>query len=206
VSEHGDPSTIAAITAHMTRCFGEPGPAWHEVVMIPAGDRDSIVLFTTGMSDLAMAVDPRAEGAPIYAELMLRLPATWQLGTDLFEDERWSWPVRWLKTLARMPHECATWLGYGHTIPNGDPARPLAPGVPFTGFIVAPPTSLSEEDSVIRTPTRAVALYAIYPLHPDELAYKLQHGAHALFELLDAAGVTDEIVLDRPSVVPLRRP
>jgi len=35
--------------------------------------------------------------------------------------------------------------------------------------------------------------------------HKLEHGADALFELLDAAGVTDEIAPARPSTVPRRR-
>jgi hypothetical protein len=192
-------STIEAITAHMTACIGTPETAWQDVHVIPATEgRDSITLFTTGMSDRPMTVDPRAVGAPAYAELMMRLPKGWPLGED-------SWPVRWLRRLARLPHEHATWLGWGHTIPNGDPAAPLAPGVPFTGFIIAPPTSLDEQDSVVRTPDRSIAIYAIYPLHPDELAHKLAHGADALFELLDAAGVTDEVDPARPSVLATRR-
>jgi len=212
--EEGDAATIEAITAHMTRCLGEPAFVWHEIVsdrvhidvhVIPGCDGEPTTLFTTGMSDLPMAVDPRAHGAPIYAELMLRLPPTWQLEQEALQDERRYWPVRWLKRLARLPHEYATWLGWGHTIPNGDPPQPLAPGVPFAGFIVAPPTSLDENDSTVTAPGRSVAIYAIYPLHPDEMDYKLEHGADALFERLDQLGVTDEVTPDRPSAVSKRR-
>jgi hypothetical protein len=214
-SDDGDAATIEAVTAHMTACFGAPTQVWHELasdlvhidvhLIPPSEEHPSITLFTTGMSDLPMTLAPAATGAPVHAELMVHLPASWQLGEDALHDASRYWPVRWLMTLARLPHRYTTWLGWGHTIPNGDPAMPLAPGVPFTGFIIAPPTSLTEADAVVAAPGRSIALYAIYPLHPDELTLKLERGADALFALLDAAGVTDEIAPARPSTVPRRQ-
>jgi hypothetical protein len=206
------PATIDAITAHMTACVGQAEFVFHEIasdrvhldVHIVAG-AEAFTLYTTGMSDLPMAVDPRASGAPMYAELMLRLPKTWRLSQEAFADDRWYWPVRWLKSLARLPHEYATWLGWGHTIPNGEPPGPVTPGSPFVGFIIGPPTSLTEAEATIAAAGRSVALFAIYPLHADEMTYKLEHGTDALFDLLDAAVVTDEITPDRPSVIPRRR-
>ena len=57
---------------------------------------------------------------------MAALPGDWRLTADDFKDERWYWPVRQLKYLARLPHKHATWLGFGHTIPNGDSAEVYA--------------------------------------------------------------------------------
>jgi hypothetical protein len=209
--EEGDEATIEAITAHMTACLGETKLVWHEIVSdrvhldvhVIEGD-DAITLYTTGMSDLPMTVDPSATGSPLYAELMLQLPTTWQLSKEAFADEHWYWPVGWLKQLARLPHEYATWLDWGHTIPNGDPPKPLAPGVPFVGFIIGPPTSLDEAQANVIANGRSVAIFAIYPLHADEMSHKLEHGTDSLFERLDAAGVTDQLSPNRPSVVPRR--
>lgn len=58
---------------------------------------------------------------PRYAELVISLPPFWPLDEQSWRDERHYWPVRLLKTLGRLPHEYDTWLGVGHTIPNGDP-------------------------------------------------------------------------------------
>ncbi len=211
---HGDEATIAAVVAHVEGHLGTVASVWHELVSewvhldvhaIAASEaHEAITLFTTGMSDLPMAVDDAAADAPAHVELMLRLPPDWQLGDAAFADERWYWPVRWLKELARLPHQYATWLGWGHTIPNGDPPAPLAPGVPFTGFVIAPPTCLDEDAATVVTAARATTILAIYPLHPDEMTFKLEHGADALFECMDKAGVTDRIDLRRPSVVPKR--
>ena len=37
------------------------------------------------------------------------------------KDERWYWPIRLLKSLARLPINCDSWLGHGHTVENREP-------------------------------------------------------------------------------------
>ena len=32
------------------------------------------------------------------------------------KDEKWYWPIRLLKSLARLPIASDTWLGFGHTL------------------------------------------------------------------------------------------
>ena len=32
------------------------------------------------------------------------------------KDEKWYWPIRLLKSLARLPIASDTWLGFGHTM------------------------------------------------------------------------------------------
>jgi len=56
-----------------------------------------------------------------WAELVLCLSRDWPVGQTDINDERHFWPLPWLWKLARFPHEYRTWLGYGHTVPNGDP-------------------------------------------------------------------------------------
>ena len=55
------------------------------------------------------------------AELAISLPADWKMKKEDFKDERWGWPIRLLKVLARLPIASKTWLGYGHTMDNEEP-------------------------------------------------------------------------------------
>ncbi len=218
-----DATAVDAVVALVARHLGaadhvfrdlesEPIPIDVHVVR-PADADDAWTLFTTGMSDRPMQV-PDGVDAPRSVELMVRLPATWPVLGELRPGEpaprevaveaRWHWPVRWLKHLARLPHTLQTWLGDGHTIPNGDPPQAVAPGVPFVGFVIGAPASLPEDDDVARPGDgNAIHLFAIYPLHPDELVFKLARGWGELADRLADAGVDDVIDLARPSVAKL---
>ena len=55
------------------------------------------------------------------AELLIALPPDWKLDHDSLQDERWYWPIRLLKSLARLPGISDTWLGWGHTVDNQEP-------------------------------------------------------------------------------------
>ena len=45
---------------------------------------------------------------------------------------------------------------------------------------------------------RKIALLALIPLHPDEVAVKLERGTGALIEVLDRGRVTELLDPDRP--------
>jgi Suppressor of fused protein (SUFU) len=145
---HGDPGTIGAVEEHVARHIGAIDRVWHEVisdrvhldvhVVEPTPQRPFVTLVTTGMSDQPMAV-PQDAGLPSYAELLICLPPDWPRQQQDLADERNYWPIRWLKTLARLPHDYDTWLGPGHTVPNGDPAEPFADGTGFCAMLVARP-------------------------------------------------------------------
>ena len=55
------------------------------------------------------------------AELAIALPADWKLDQESMKDEKWYWPIRLLKSLARLPINCDSWLGHGHTVENREP-------------------------------------------------------------------------------------
>src|SRR5215831_18616558 len=130
---------IEEIEKHVATYFGAPATVFHEIVsdlvhidvhiIPPHAERDCWTLFTAGMSDRPMS-PPEGADDEKWAELMISLPPDWTLDklsvtpppADL---EKWYWPIRWLKQLARFPHTCETWLGSGHTIPNGDPPEPF---------------------------------------------------------------------------------
>lgn len=174
------------IESHLTKHVGPVETVFHEIVsdlvhldvhFIPATDERPVhVLFTTGVSDRPMTVPAGAEEYA-RAELLIQLPRHWPLTSPDFDDEKNYWPIRWLKTIGRLPHEYDTWIGWGHTIPNGDPPEPIA-DTKFVGFLLMPPMGLSPE--VFRLQTRAgpfVHVYQLVPLYPEEMDLKLQKGS-----------------------------
>lgn len=205
---------------HYARLFGTEPTVWHEIVSPvvhvdvylypPTPERPHAVLATLGMSDLPMTVPEEVErwaaneGLPSLsrAEVMLALPADWPLTQEAFREEANYWPLRLLKQLARLPHEYGTWLGWGHTLPNGHPvAQPYHASAPFTGVMLASPTLYGDEASPFRIGERGGHLYAAIPLTTTEMDFKLQHGADALVERLVGQGVSELIDERRASVV-----
>jgi hypothetical protein len=208
VAPHSD--NLEAIEKHIAEHLGEPATVFHEIIsttvhidvhLVPATpDRPWVSLVTSGMSDLPMTAPEGAEDCR-FAELMTRLPPDWPLTQEAFQDERNYWPLRWLKQLARLPHEYQTWLSYGHSIPNGDPPAPLAPGLPFVGVVLSPPWIGGDGFQTLHladgTPVR---FWSLVPLHPSEIDFKLRHGTGELFQRLAAVGASDLVDLDRPPV------
>ena len=147
-----------------------------------------------------MAV-PHEISAARYAELMVTLPPDWRLDQKSLENEQWYWPIRMLKSLARLPHLYATWLGPGHSVPNGDPAEPYAPGTKLCGAIVVRPVTVRREFALLEvSPTKHVAFYSVVPIFSSEMRLKLDKGSDALFELMDARKIDDVIDPQRKNV------
>lgn len=200
-----------AVERHFEQHVGPIDSVFHEIIsdlvhvdvhlIRPAAERDHWVLFTTGMSDREMTM-PNDAPFPSRAELVVSLPADWKLDQASFEDERWYWPIRGLKFLARLPHEYRTWLGPGHTIPNGDPPKPFEGCAGFCCFMVLPTMLFPEDQRIVTTPSGdSIALYAVLPLHLPEMSLKLNKGSEALLDELDRADVGEVIDPNRPSAV-----
>ncbi|GIH08702.1 hypothetical protein Rhe02_67690 [Rhizocola hellebori] len=207
----GDEETARAIEAHIERYFGPIAFVWHEIVsdlvhidvhvVEPTPQRPYFVLVTSGMSDRPMNVPAAAEVSP-FAELMLCLPETWPLNADAFEDENAYWPIRWLKMVARLPHEYNTWIGEWHSVPNGDPAEPFASKTPFAGVLVAPMVRCEPEANTIVTESgKEISLLALVPLHRAEIDLKVARGTDALLDAFDAISVSEIFDPARPSAV-----
>ena len=80
---------------------------------------DYYTLVTMGMGAHRMNVPGAlAEYKLERAELAIALPRNWKLKHEDLKNERWYWPIRLLKTLARLPIASDTWLGFGHTMDN----------------------------------------------------------------------------------------
>ncbi|TDD44885.1 suppressor of fused domain protein [Kribbella antibiotica] len=203
------PGVDEAIDRHIQEHFGPVDYVVHEIighhatvhvyVVAPTTERPYLTLVTSGMSELPMAV-PEELGITPYTELMLALPANWPLPGTADPDAPGAWPIRLLKQTARMPHEYATWLGIWHSVPNGDPAEPYAPGTSFAGVVVTPMLNVPPEARVIEVGDgTTIDLLALIPLHADEMKLKLSRGTDALIAGLDRGKVSELLDPDRPS-------
>jgi hypothetical protein len=215
---NGDDDTIAAISDHIERHLGPVSGVYHELIsdkvhldvyiVSPSADFPFYTLVTSGMSDRAMNVPPEAspDEAPPYAELCILLPSTWNIPLDAadvgaaFEDENVYWPIRWLKMLARLPHEYNTWLGFGHTIPNGEDAEPFADGTELGCMLLLTALSLPEEFQTLAvSPDKTVQFYTLYPIYREEMELKMERSVDALLDKFDEYGIGDVLDLTRPN-------
>jgi hypothetical protein len=174
----------AAREAVYDRMFGEAAAVSHELIPLaphidvysfPPGhkERRCYTLVTSGMSDLRMSVHTSASGAPSRVELIFYClePIPEYIGI--------------LRRLAHFPHDIKTWMGYGHTMPNGDPPKPfwgsdVLDMLLFMPTIVRPDNSLPRELVLDGDP---VHFLWIVPLTTPECNLKLVEGFEAILDL-----------------------
>lgn len=203
----GDSENIELIDAHIEKHIGPVDTVFHELIsdlvhidihmVAPTEDRPWHTLVTSGMSDRPMVTPPGLEEFA-HAELLVCLPAEWDLTEASMKDERNYWPVRALKYLARFPHEHETWLFEGHTIPNGDPAEPLADGLGFIGWLLYWPITVKEEFLTLKVnDQKTIYFLAIYPLFQGEMDLKLNKGTDGLIKRFQKNKVSEIIDVDR---------
>jgi hypothetical protein len=194
---------IEQISAHIETHLGKVETVFHEIVsdtvhvdvhiVKPNSTSPYVRLVTSGMSDLPMPI-PAGSSAPRFTELMMTLPPTWRLDQASFEEESWYWPIRLVKYLARLPHKYNTWLGYGHTVPNGDPAESYASNTQLLCALILPPVSIPDEFRNLRIDEqKTITFYSVVPLYREEMDLKLRSGSDALLEKLDQRDITDVI-------------
>lgn len=203
----GEPS-IEEISNHIEKHIGEIHMVFHELVseqvhidvywVRPTEERPFHTLVTSGMSDKPMNTPAGIENCD-FAELSICLPEEWKISTEDFKEERNYWPVRWLKYLARFPHEYNTWFGYGHTIPNGDPAKPFADNTQLNTMVLLPTIIFGEDFHTLELNGKSIGFYKLIPLYSEEVDLKMKKGVEALFEGFDKLGVSDIVQINRPN-------
>jgi hypothetical protein len=206
--------SLEEISNHIEAHLGKVDFVFHELVsdtvhidihiVKPQKSFPFVRLVTSGMSDLPMTI-PEDASVPRFAEVMVTLPATWALDQESFQDERWYWPVRLLKELARLPHKHGTWLGFGHTVPNGDPSEPYAANTKLCGALILPSVTVPDEFHTLRIDeAKEITFFSVVPLYADEMALKLREGVDELLDKFDSAELTDVIDPLRRSVLKKR--
>lgn len=197
------------IEQHVEQYIGNIAAVFHEIIsdtlhldlllVHPTEERPWNTLITMGMSALPMNT-PSEMFEQRYAELMISLPAAWPMTEESFKDDRNYWPLYWLKTLARMPSQYDTWLGFGHSVPNGDPPMPLADNTALSGIVLSPPLEREGFAQLDIDGKRTVYFWNLVPIYREEMDFKLKHDAGALFDRFANAGVSEIIDINRKNV------
>jgi hypothetical protein len=197
---------IVAIDRFIKSNIGEVVQVFHELASDDlhidihhgrtTGDIPYQWLFTSGMSRMPMNV-PRGTDAQPFAELLICLPPEWPLDMGALKNENYYWPIRLLKMLARYPHLNNSWLHGGHSVPYG---KPFAANTRMSEVVLAAPHLLFSEPAVY-VRDKKVLLWAVYPLYPEELAYKNNNGFAALEDLFAEHGISEALNPRRISVV-----
>ena len=185
---------------HIKHYFGNFEQVYHESVSdiihvdialsLPSPERNHYVLTTMGMGAKIMEQVPQElrEKGIGRLELMIALPADWDIHSS---DEKWYWPLRWLKILARFPFEEDTWLGWGHSIPKGDV---FAENTKMNTILLDVPYEYGEDSySVSLSNGEEVHFLQLLPIYQEEAQYKIKNGTQALLQLFDKnfSGVVD---------------
>jgi hypothetical protein len=162
----------------------------------PVNSRPYHTLITAGMSSVAMHVPPDVS-APHRLELMMTLPEGWKPEDD--------WATRLLQSLSKLPRAREGWLGWGHTVPNGEPAQPLAPHTELCGVIIAPSLLVPVAFYELDIDGERVAFYSVIPLYREELELHAREGMAVLLERLLHNDINDVVYLKRKNVARRKR-
>ncbi|WP_288883017.1 suppressor of fused domain protein [Pedobacter panaciterrae] len=210
----GDGDNIDAISNHIEKHVGKIESVFHEIVsdkvhidvhwVKPTEHRPYHTLVTSGMSDKPMNVPEEADNLQ-YAELCVLLPSSWKINAEsyalmeeVFSDENNYWPVRWLKSIARFPHEYDTWIGPYHTIPNGEKAEPFSENTKLGCMFVFPSNNLPSEFTQLEiSENKVINFYSLYPTYKEEMNYKLNKGSDALLDKFREFRVSSVIDVNR---------
>ena len=199
---------MEAVEGHIQQYFGKIENVFHEIVspdihvdicmVPPTEERDYYTLVTMGMGAHRMNVpEELAEYKLERAELAIALPADWKLDQESMKDEKWYWPIRLLKSLARLPIASDTWLGFGHTMDNEDD---FAKDTKLCAAILTGPQGTQDGSEVCPLPGgEEVNFYQVIPLYRDELEYKLAHDADALLGKMN--GISFVVEPDRQDAI-----
>lgn len=178
------------VEKHIEKYYGKFDEVFHEIyspdihvdicVIPPTKKRRYYTLITMGMGAHRMNVpEELAEYGLERAEVMIALPPDWKVYE---EEERWYWPIRLLKNIARLPVAENTWLAWGHTVDNFEP---YDAGTALCGALLIDPEIGREGCGLLTLPNgEAVNFYQLIPLYREEMEYKIANSTDALLDLM----------------------
>ncbi len=141
----------------------------------PTDKRPFYTLASGGMSDLPMQIPPHVDRSYARREIILYCETP--------EEDY----INMVRYFARFPFRYSTWLGHGHTIPNGDPPAPIFEDSAMVAVILL---------ATIVHPDNQLATYVTFegdpveflwpvPITQAEVSYKLEHGTNSLLDKFD---------------------
>ena len=195
---------IDAIEEHIKEYFGEFPTVFHELVspdihcdiyiVPPTKERNYFTLLTVGMGAHVMNIPEELDAEKFgRAELLICLPPDWKVGEN---SEEWFWPISLLKSLSRLPINCETWLGWGHTVDNG---QSFAENTELCGSLLIYPENVEQGADFCELPGgERVNFFEVLPIYRGEMLFKRDNDTHALLEKMN--GVSHVLDISREPV------
>lgn len=186
--------------------FGEYEEVFHEIlspdihldiIIIPPTENNNYYkLITMGMGAYKMNVPKELK---IYelerAELVLYLPPTWNIKSN---DEKDYWPIRQLKILSRLPINCNTWLGFGHTISSDYENTPYASNTDFCSMLLLNAVDSEYKNLDLRLKAKSkINFYQLFPLYKEEMEFKQNNDLEMLFDYFNEDDASPIVNINR---------
>lgn len=184
---------LDAYQAYIRETFGEIETVFQEidslyvradVIVVPPTPKSNYYkMITMGMGAYEMNVMEQLKLMEFErAELILYLPPEWEIGSEAVED---SWPIDFMKKMARLPARNNTWVGWGHTFSDGSKRKPFAKNTRFSATILIMGKGPEGEELDFRLPGgEKINFYQVVPIYPQELRLKERRGEVELIERL----------------------
>lgn len=196
--------------SYIQACLGTYDKVYHELVsdvihldvipIPPTEDCPYIKLVTMGAGAYRMNVpESFAKFEMEYAEYIIYVPKDWNLDSA---DEKDYWPMRALKSTARLPISSDTWLGYGHTVSMDAEGTPYAENTKLNCILLVNALDQYGRRMKLKMSTgKTINFYQLVPIYGEELAYKQEHGSDALVDLLCELPDFPAVDIDRKNVI-----
>lgn len=194
---------LDALEEHIKDYFGDFPTVFHEItspdihcdvyIIPPSDEKNYYTLMTVGMGAHIMDIPDDLDTSEYgRAELLICLPPNWKVGEN---KEEWFWPISLLKSLSRLPINCDSWLGWGHSVDN---QQPFAENTELCGSLLIYPENVEDgaEYCVLPNGDR-VNFFEVIPLYREEMNFKIDNGTTALLEQMQGVGHVIEI--NRPN-------
>ena len=201
---------LEVVDSFICDIFGEYKNVFHEIAspdihldvcIVEPNEKDPFYkLVTMGAGAYRMNVPREWDEYHLnYAEYVIYLPKEWNISSQLEEDY---WPIRLLKSTARLPINNDTWLAYGHTTQYDEDGLPYASNTRFNSCVLKGASDKEGDIRLLMPSKKIINFYEIIPLYPEELMYKLDNYAAGIFSKFEEKGIEYKIVdLERRSLI-----
>ena len=194
---------METIEEHIKENYGDFPTVFHEIsspdihcdicIVPPTAEKNYYTLLTMGMGARVMDIPDDLDQTELgRAELLICLPPDWKVGEN---SEEWFWPIALLKNLARLPINCDSWLGWGHSIDN---QTAFAGNTELCGSLLIYPEDVSDGADRCTLPNGDIVnFFEVIPLYREEMDFKIQNGTKPLLEKM--VNVSHILDIHRPN-------